>query len=143
MAFLQSQANSSFLFFIQLGIRPLLGHKVLLVLQVSQAHKVHLAHRAIEMTSVQTSRSTFKVGRNIYYNRNSSKSLVFFFLCNHTSTSPHCPVQGVSFRGPPGPPGPPGPEGPPGQIHELVSYAEHGNRERLKAEQQEFVKSEF
>lgn len=92
------------------------------------------------MTSVQTSESTFKVRQNIYYNRNSSKSLSF--LCNHTSTSPHCP-QGVSFRGPPGPPGPPGPEGPPGQIHGLVSYAEHGNRGRLKAEQQEFVTSEL
>lgn len=45
----------------QLGIRPLLGHKGLLVLRVSLAHKVHLDHQAIEMTSVQTSRSTFKV----------------------------------------------------------------------------------
>lgn len=73
--------NSSFLFFIQLGIRPLLGHKGLLVLQVSLAHKVHLARQAIEMTSVQTSESTSKVRQNIYYNRNSSKSLSF--LCNH------------------------------------------------------------
>ncbi len=55
----------------------------------------------------------------------------------------HCLPIGVSLQGPPGPPGPPGPEGPPGQIHGLVSYAEHADRGTLKAERQEYIRSEF
>lgn len=55
----------------------------------------------------------------------------------------HCLPKGVAFRGPPGPPGPPGPEGPPGPIRGVVSYTERANREILKAELQDYVKSEF
>ena len=53
-------------------------------------------------------------------------------------------------QGTPGPAGPPGPPGfvnfygaPPDQINQLVSYAEHANSETLKAEPQQYFKSEF
>lgn len=76
-----------------------------------------------------------------HFMRDSSEKIYLtFYLPPHLF---HCPTKGVSFRGPSGPPGPPGPEGPPGQIQGLVSYAEHGHREMLKAEQQEYIKSEF
>ena len=55
----------------------------------------------------------------------------------------HCFPKAVAFRGPPGPPGPQGPEGPPGRINGLVSYADHANRQALRAELQEYIKSEF
>lgn len=49
----------------------------------------------------------------------------------------------AGFRGPPGPPGPPGPQGPPGITGSLVSYAENANQEPIRAELQEYVKSEY
>lgn len=57
-----------------------------------------------------------------------------------------CLPAGVTLRGPPGPPGPsgpPGPEGPPGPISGLVSFADHTKRDALKAELQQYFKSEF
>ena len=50
---------------------------------------------------------------------------------------------GVSLKGLPGPPGPPGPEGPPGPIGRLVSFTDNANRDVLKAERQDYVRSEF
>lgn len=76
-----------------------------------------------------------------HFMRNSSEKICLTFgLPPHLF---HCLPKGVSFRGPPGPPGPPGPEGPPGKIHGLVSYAENGNRETFKADQQEYSNSEL
>lgn len=49
----------------------------------------------------------------------------------------------VGFKGPPGPPGPPGPQGSPGITGSLVSYAENAHQEPIRAELQEYLKSEY
>ncbi|XP_034044594.1 collagen alpha-1(XVII) chain-like [Thalassophryne amazonica] len=62
-------------------------------------------------------------------------------LGNYASPDIQEYIQSVALRGPPGPPGPPLSQGPPGVIRGLVSYAEHDNREALKAELQEYIKT--
>lgn len=52
-------------------------------------------------------------------------------------------ISDADFRGPPGPPGPPGPQGPPGMTGGLVSYAENAQQEPIRAELQEYLKSEY
>lgn len=68
---------------------------------------------------------------------------MYFFICKFLCISLLCLAKGASLRGLPGPPGPPGPEGPPGQIHELVSYANYGDREVPNPRQLDFSKSTF
>lgn len=63
--------------------------------------------------------------------------------CKFTCISLLCLAKGASLRGRPGPPGPPGPEGPPGRIHELVAYANYGDRDVSSLRQVDFKKSTF